>query len=121
MADYEERHRLITRPTVYFCKRVERNSALSTAGGADAEADALAVLLGSIEARTGEWLTIPAEHRELCCHSADILDAVIAALVARASAMSLCEAIPPDKETEAAKEGWIAIPARDSLDKLCIY
>jgi hypothetical protein len=83
----------------------------------DGEAN-LRALLGRIEARTRPWLTLGAAARRLCCTSDDALDAVVAALVARAAALGLCEIPPPHLAAAAAREGWIALPLADALDRL---
>lgn len=75
-------------------------------------------LLISIEERTQDWLDIPPHAREMCRRSDDALDALVAALVARAAAVGLCEPIPPEHQKTAAREGWIAVPAAGSLDRL---
>jgi hypothetical protein len=46
------------------------------------------------------------------------LDALLAALVARAAALDLCEPVPADMVAMAQKEGWIALPKRESLQAL---
>jgi hypothetical protein len=46
------------------------------------------------------------------------LDALIAALVARAAACGLCEPVPAEALPLAEKEGWIALPAEGSLSRL---
>jgi predicted nuclease with RNAse H fold len=43
---------------------------------------------------------------------------LISALVARAAACDLCEAIPADAMVLAKREGWIALPRPDSLERL---
>jgi predicted nuclease with RNAse H fold len=48
----------------------------------------------------------------LCRSSDDALDAVIAALAARAAAMGLTEPIPAELQGAAEVEGWMAIPQR---------
>ena len=60
------------------------------------------------------------EHRQDCENSDDALDALVAALVARASALDpeQCELIPDDDRCCAREEGWIAIPKKESLDQL---
>jgi hypothetical protein len=78
----------------------------------------LRALLGRLRARTRGWLELgPPAHR-LCGTSDDALDAVVAALVARAAALGLCETPPPHLAAAAAREGWIALPAADALDRL---
>lgn len=53
-----------------------------------------------------------------CQASRDALDALIAAVVARAAALGLCDPIPEDTVRLAEREGWIALPAAGSLDRL---
>ena len=45
-------------------------------------------------------------------------DALICALVARAHQRGQCHPIPSDLSAAAAREGWIAVPVRQSLDRL---
>jgi hypothetical protein len=59
--------------------------------------------------------------KALCvrCHASDhVFDALIAAFVARASALGLCEPIPEEERDLAAREGWIALPQPGSLAQL---
>ena len=46
------------------------------------------------------------------------LDALVAALVARAAACGLCEPIPPENRADALVEGWIHVPLAGSLVRL---
>jgi predicted nuclease with RNAse H fold len=55
------------------------------------------------------WLDLGA-HKEKCRLSDDALDAVIAALTARASALLMTTAPPPEHIGTARREGWIALP-----------
>ena len=66
----------------------------------------------------GRWLSLAA-HEEKCRASDDALDALVAALVARASwTDGLVDPIPaPDREA-AVREGWIALPTAGSLSGL---
>ena len=80
--------------------------------------DARCGLLEAIKARTQNWLTLPDAICQACEDSDVVLDAVIAALVARAKAMALCEPIPDGAREQACREGWIALPRADSLDVL---
>ncbi|MBI1737453.1 MAG: DUF429 domain-containing protein [Candidatus Rokubacteria bacterium] len=75
-------------------------------------------LLQAIEARTAAWLTLDDPLRATCADKDDALDALVAALVARAAALGLCEPVPEASRARAAREGWIALPTRDSLDRL---
>jgi predicted nuclease with RNAse H fold len=77
-------------------------------------------LLGAIRARTENWLTLPDAVCRACEDSDDVIDAVIAGLVARARAMGLCEPIPEGGREKACREGWIALPRADSLDGLAV-
>jgi len=69
---------------------------------------------------TKGWLTLGTHHEDLCRSSDDAFDALIAALVARAAQMSLVEPIPQNDLQFALREGWIAVPLKCSLSKLCI-
>jgi predicted nuclease with RNAse H fold len=64
------------------------------------------------------WLHLQMDHQELCIQSDDAFDAVISALVARASAEGLVERIPRPHAEEARREGWIAVPDSDALQRL---
>jgi len=78
----------------------------------------LAALLGELRRRTCGWLDLDPATRRLCGASDDALDALVAALVARAAALGLCEPPPPEHAARAAREGWVALPADDALDRL---
>jgi len=66
----------------------------------------------------GRWLVL-GEFEDKCRASDDALDAVVAALVARASATDgLVDPIPDGQRGAELREGWIALPAPDSLDVL---
>lgn len=75
-------------------------------------------LLIALEGRTREWLHVSGTVKAKCEESADALDALIAAMVARAAARGLCEPIPEEARERARREGWIALPRPDSLDRL---
>lgn len=66
------------------------------------------------------WLKLDPAGREQCIATDHFLDAVICALVARAAALSLLdEPLPTGAELDRVKrEGWIYLPAADSLPKL---
>ena len=59
-----------------------------------------------------------ADDRAGCAASDDKLDALVAALVARAAAIGCCESIPAADRDLAKEEGWIALPQRESLGRL---
>jgi hypothetical protein len=65
-------------------------------------------------------LRIPPKHRKLLLHNRDAFDALIACLTARAVALGLCIAVPSDCAEVARIEGWIALPAKDSLARLIV-
>jgi hypothetical protein len=69
--------------------------------------------------RTAQWLHIRNEQNQLCNASDNALDALVAALVARASACRLTEPLPSALKRRAGIEGWIALPMENSLDLLC--
>jgi predicted nuclease with RNAse H fold len=64
------------------------------------------------------WLMLGERDRALCARSDHALDALVAALVARAAGLGLT--IRPDASEQArvAVEGWIAAPTADSLRQL---
>jgi predicted nuclease with RNAse H fold len=69
---------------------------------------ALPELVTALEA-TAPWLEL-GSHDRLCRTSHDALDAVIAALTARAAALSLTLRPDPERQPQASREGWIALP-----------
>jgi hypothetical protein len=68
--------------------------------------------------REAHWIEMDASCEELCTKSDHCHDALVASLVARASALNLCEPIPDDALNEARREGWIALPQVGSLSQL---
>ena len=68
--------------------------------------------------RCKQWLHVPDDLRTLCEENRHALDALIAALVVRASALKLCEPISAAGAQAAEAEGWIALPLPGSLDML---
>jgi Protein of unknown function (DUF429) len=64
------------------------------------------------------WLHLSIEQVGQCQASDDALDAVVAACVARASALGLVRPIPEGEEEAARREGWIALPTEGSLSRL---
>ncbi|HLI01691.1 MAG TPA: DUF429 domain-containing protein [Acidimicrobiales bacterium] len=68
--------------------------------------------------RTAGWLTVPPARVRHMVESDHALDAVVAALTARAAAVGLVEPIPPPDAGAARREGWIALPTAGSLDRL---
>jgi predicted nuclease with RNAse H fold len=75
-------------------------------------------LLAALRKRTRNWLDVDATARRLCGRSDDALDALVAALIARASALGLCAPPPAEHAARAALEGWIALPEPDGLQAL---
>ena len=63
------------------------------------------------------WLSLDA-FVDAMINSADALDAVIAALAARASALGICPPPPAEHAQLARIEGWIALPPEGSLSEL---
>ncbi len=81
------------------------------------EAAARAALLAGLQ-RACPRLSLADEAASLCGRSDHALDALVAALVARAAALGLTEE-PAVGEREAARvEGWIAVPRGGSLARL---
>lgn len=61
------------------------------------------------------WLQVP----EACIESDHSLDALIAALLARAAHLGFVEPAPEGAHELARTEGWIAIPTVNALGRLC--
>ena len=77
-----------------------------------------AQLVKDFAEKTSAWLNLSDEDWSQCVASDDVFDALVAALVARAAAIDCCESIPSEDRGLATKEGWIALPRSESLDKL---
>jgi len=75
-------------------------------------------LVNDLAERTSDWLTLSEEDWDRCTASDDVLDALVAALVARAASKGCCEPIPPSDRELAKEEGWIALPRTGSLRQL---
>jgi predicted RNase H-like nuclease len=71
-------------------------------------------LIDALAART-PWLRMD-ERRADLERSDDLVDALVAALVARAHHVHQCEPIPDEHRDDARREGWIAVPRASSLD-----
>lgn len=69
---------------------------------------------------TKPWLDWPADAQQACEKSDDALDAVVAALIARAAATNQIEPIPQKHMAAAKREGWIALPRDGSLACLAV-
>ena len=67
---------------------------------------------------TKPWLDWPVDAQQACEKSDDALDAVVAALIARAAATDQTEPIPQKHMATAKQEGWIALPRSGSLASL---
>jgi hypothetical protein len=78
----------------------------------------LCELSGNLTSQTAKWLRIPAEVQVLFKEADHLFDALVAALVARAAAVGLCEDVPLDQAGRARREGWIAVPKPGSLEML---
>lgn len=79
--------------------------------------DALCRLADDLSRRTTSWLDLNST-QERCKKSDHVLDAVIAALVARAATCGLSHSVPHELQARARREGWIALPLPDSLQLL---
>ena len=74
--------------------------------------------LDSLIAATHDWLELPKNVVIRCRRSEHCFDALIAALVTRAAAVSLCDVMPEADVEVAAVEGWIALPCEGTLIQL---
>jgi Protein of unknown function (DUF429) len=82
-----------------------------------AEGETRSALLAALEAKA-PWLRWSEGARAACVQSDDALDAVLAALIARAGALGLTKAPPAEDLDRARLEGWIHLPCKDSLGQL---
>ena len=73
------------------------------------------VLTRRLITATKTWLDWPVDAQRACEKSDDALDAVVAALVARAAATDQIEPISQEHMATAKREGWIALPRGGSL------
>jgi predicted nuclease with RNAse H fold len=69
-------------------------------------------------AERAPWLRLEPEHVTSCDDDEDCYDALVAALVTRAHVLGKCEPIPNEELDAARREGWIALPAEGSLERL---
>jgi len=76
------------------------------------------LLVESLLREAGDWLIIDEAGVSRCLSSDDAFDALVAALVARATAVDLVEEIPADEHPAALREGWIAVPQVGSFPLL---
>jgi hypothetical protein len=64
------------------------------------------------------WLRFHDAGRARCVASDHLLDALVAALVTRTTALGLTERPPPQLVEQARREGWIHVPVSGSLQRL---
>ena len=81
-------------------------------------AEARHSLVTGFLAATERWLQVTSEQVDRCLSSDDAFDALIAALVARAAALSLVQPVPDEERPAARREGWIVVPLAGSLEAL---
>jgi hypothetical protein len=80
--------------------------------------EARAQIVTALADKTAAVLELAAEFRDRCIEDDDVLDALVCALIARAADIRRVDAIPPGSRWAAAREGWITLPASDSLSAL---
>jgi predicted nuclease with RNAse H fold len=68
--------------------------------------------------KKARWLHLSDDQRRMVVGSDDALDALIAALNARAARLGLTLKPEPHEQRDAIREGWIAVPEKDSLENL---
>ncbi len=83
-----------------------------------ANAASRAKLVQQLRDRTEPWLAASDEIWGDCSENDDVLDAVVAALAARAAATGRCAQISAALTAAASREGWIRLPHPDSLSSL---
>ena len=86
--------------------------------GYKTSADVRALLVDAMVDRGRGWLTVSDDVRIALVASDHALDAFIAALVARATALGRTLEPKPDAKHEAQVEGWIHLPRPDSFEQL---
>jgi hypothetical protein len=79
--------------------------------------DARTLLVDEVARRGAPWLDLTLAY-DACVDSDDALDAVLAALVARAAALDLTCPPPRDELEVVRREGWIQLPVSGSFDRL---
>jgi predicted nuclease with RNAse H fold len=79
---------------------------------------ARAALVANMVERSTPWLDLSPDCVAICEASDHAFDAVVCALVARASALEATRAIPDDLVPVARREGWIHLPAEGSWTRL---
>jgi predicted nuclease with RNAse H fold len=86
-------------------------------GGKPEQQRARESLTQAIASATVRWLKLDDEHRQLLTANDHLLDALVAALVARATELALSIPIPEAMRGVAAREGWIHLPLRQPLSQ----
>lgn len=79
--------------------------------------DVRRALVADLVDRTRGWLDLSGV-RDACEASDDVLDALVATLIARAAACGLCVPVPAAMLERARREGWIALPMPGTWSKL---
>jgi hypothetical protein len=95
-------------------KGYKRISAASSAGAHKKRAE----IMAAIEQLGAGWLILTSDVRDACVASDDALDAFVSSVVACAAATD--RTLKPDRAQRGAahREGWIHLPAPDSLESL---
>lgn len=75
-------------------------------------------ILAALEEEGGDWLSLTDEARAACLQDDDSFDSFLSSLVARAAATGRTLHPPLAQRTTAAREGWIHLPAPDSIQGL---
>jgi hypothetical protein len=86
-------------------------------GGKPEQRSVREALVAAIAAATACWLHVAEEHRQLLSANDHLIDALVAALVARATTLAMSIPIPRAMEATAAKEGWIHLPFKQPLNQ----
>lgn len=86
-------------------------------GGKPEQRRARESLTETIAAATAPWLKLDDEHRQLLTANDHLLDALVAAFVARATELALSVPIPKPMRGAAVKEGWIHLPLKQPLSQ----
>jgi hypothetical protein len=75
-------------------------------------------ILTALEEAGGDWLSLTDDIRDTCLKDDDAFDSFVCSLVARAAAAERTLLPLRDQRATAEREGWIHLPAPDSIDLL---
>jgi Protein of unknown function (DUF429) len=87
-------------------------------GSGPAQCEKREEIVSALAHQTAAALDLSADFRQRCVDNDDVLDSLVCVLIARSAEKGAVDAIPPGSRWAAAREGWITLPASDSLSAL---